>query len=135
MTALHAGDAVVSVLGSPFYLAVKGVTCAASAAVAMPVAALAALSESYFAPEVRRDLDDGIKKNCGPPYRLGPSRAVQVESAVDASQTTAPVTAPEASPGVSVIPPLAQVLDLPLETPRTEEAPEPAGKPIKLFSK
>ena len=73
---LHPGDAVVSALGTPFYLAFKSVTCVVSAAIAAPVAGIAALSDSHFAPEIRRGLGDGINENCGPPYGAQPlSRA------------------------------------------------------------
>ena len=76
MTVLHPGDAVVSALGTPFYLAFKSVTCVLSAAIAAPVAGIAALSDSHFAPEIRRGLGDGINENCGPPYGAQPlSRA------------------------------------------------------------
>jgi len=68
------GDTVVSAIGTPFYLVFKGVVCVASVAIAAPVAAVAALTESRFAPEIRRDLGDGVSKNCGPPYVLTPSQ-------------------------------------------------------------
>jgi hypothetical protein len=67
---VHPGDAAVSVVGTPFYLAFKGVTCAMSAVIAAPVAGIAALSESRFAPQIRESLGDGLKQNCGPPYAL-----------------------------------------------------------------
>jgi hypothetical protein len=87
MTVLHPGDAVVSALGTPFYLAFKSVTCVVSAAIAAPLAGIAALSESHFAPEIRRGLGDGINENCGPPYVLSPYRAVPVEPTADVPGT------------------------------------------------
>jgi hypothetical protein len=78
---LHPGDAAVSVVDTPFYLAFKGVTCAMSAVIAAPVAVVTALSESRFAPEIRESLGDGLKQNCGPPYALSPYRVVSVERA------------------------------------------------------
>jgi hypothetical protein len=141
MTVLHPGDAVVSALGTPFYLAFKSVTCVLSAAIAAPVAGIAALSESHFAPEIRRGLGDGINENCGPPYVLSPYRAVPVEPTADVPETTAPGKAPGASSGVPDVPVLPQSLDPSAgpppdhsAAPTTEEAPEPAaGEPI-VFS-
>jgi hypothetical protein len=74
----HPGDVAVSVVGTPFYLVFKSVACVASVAIAAPMAGLAALSESPFAPEVRRGLGDGVNQNCGPPYALSPYRVVSV---------------------------------------------------------
>jgi hypothetical protein len=68
-------------VGTPFYLLFKGVVCVASVAVAAPVAAVAALSESYYAPIARRELGDGVGKNCGPPYVLSPARVASTEPA------------------------------------------------------
>jgi hypothetical protein len=52
-TVVHPGDAAVSVVGTPFYLVFKSVACVASVAISAPLAGLAALSESPFAPEVK----------------------------------------------------------------------------------
>jgi hypothetical protein len=71
-TVLHPGDAALSAVGTPFYLVFKSVFCVASVAIAAPVAGIAALSESRFASEARRDLGDGVSQNCGPPYALRP---------------------------------------------------------------
>jgi hypothetical protein len=76
---IHPGDAVVSALGTPFYLVFKGVVCVASVAIAAPVAGLVALSDSRYAPEVQASLGDGVSQNCGPPYVLRPYRTVSVE--------------------------------------------------------
>jgi hypothetical protein len=79
--AVHPGDAVVSAVGTPFYLVFKGVVCVASVAIAAPVAGLVALSDSRYAPEVQESLGDGVSQNCGPPYVLRPYRTVSVEPA------------------------------------------------------
>ena len=76
LTAVHPGDAALSVVGTPFYLVFKGVLCTASVALAAPVAAVAALTESRSAVWGRRELGDGVAHNCGPPYVLSPYRAV-----------------------------------------------------------
>jgi hypothetical protein len=91
-TVAHPGDAAVSAVGTPFYLVFKSVFCVASVAIAAPVAGIAALSESRFASEVRRDLGDGVSQNCGPPYVLSPYRTVSVKAGPEVS------TGPEASP-------------------------------------
>lgn len=78
---VHPGDAVVSALGTPFYLVFKSVVCVASVAIAAPVAGLTALSDSRYAPEVQATLGDGVSQNCGPPYVLRPYRTVSVEPA------------------------------------------------------
>jgi hypothetical protein len=148
MTVVHPGDAVASVLGTPFYLAFKGVTCAVSAAIAVPVAGIAALSESYFAPAIQRGLGDGINQNCGPPYVLSPYRVVSVEPKADVPETPAPeqptgvpdVPAPPRSPA-----PGTPKMSMPAQPPKsppdysaapmTEQVLEPAaGGPIKLFN-
>ena len=138
MTVLHPGDALVSALATPFYLAFKSVTCVVSAAIAAPVAGIAALSESHFSPDIRRGLGDGINENCGPPYVLSPYRALPVEPTADVPETTAP----GASSGVPDVPVLPQSFDPSAGPPpdysaasTTEEAPEPAsGGPIVLFN-
>jgi hypothetical protein len=76
---MHPGDAAVSAVGTPFYLVFKGAVCVASVAIAAPVAAIAAMSESRHAPVARRELGDGIAQNCGPPYVLSPYRVVSSE--------------------------------------------------------
>jgi hypothetical protein len=82
---VHPGDAALSVVGTPFYLVFKSVVCVASVAIAAPVAGIAALSESRFASEARRDLGDGVSQNCGPPYVLSPYRAVPVDAVPEVS--------------------------------------------------
>jgi hypothetical protein len=95
----------------------------ASVAIAAPVASLAALSESRFAPESRRELGDGVNQNCGPPYVLSPYRTVPAASA------------PEVSKGPEALQesPLAAAPEPPV-VPTPEEPPAPAaGGPIKLL--
>ena len=76
---VHPGDAVVSAVGTPFYVVFKGVVCVASVALAAPVAGFAALSDSRLVPEVQTTLGDGVSQNCGPPWVLRPYRTVSVE--------------------------------------------------------
>ena len=66
-----AGDVVLSALGTPFFLAFKVPVCVASAALAAPVAGLAALAPDRR-HETRRKLGEGLEHNCGPPYVLTP---------------------------------------------------------------
>jgi hypothetical protein len=154
MAVIHPGNAAVSVLGTPFYLAFKGATCAASAAIAVPVAGIAASSNSHFAPEIQRGLGDGINQNCGPPYVLSPYREVSVKPTSQVPETPAPGPPPApplASPDIPAPPrslhrapgtaeesmlaqPPPSAPDHP--APPIEEVLEPAaGGPIKLFNK
>jgi hypothetical protein len=150
---LHPGDAAVSVVGTPFYLAFKGVTCAMSAVIAAPVAGVTALSESRFAPEIRESLGDGLTQNCGPPYALSPYRLVSVERAPPVPRAPAPGKPSGPPSGASRLPsPLRPVEPAlgPPPIPPPAHPPEPpvdhsgasstdafaeraAGRPIKLF--
>jgi hypothetical protein len=122
-TVLHPGDAALSAVGTPFYLVFKSVFCVASVAIAAPVAGIAALSESRFASEARRDLGDGVSQNCGPPYALSPYRTVPVEAVPEVS----------ADPEALHEPPLAAALEPP-PAPAPEELPAPAaGGPVELL--
>jgi hypothetical protein len=80
---VHPGDAVVSAVGTPFYVVFKGVVCVASVALAAPVAGFAALSDSRLVPEVQTTLGDGVSQNCGPPWVLQPARRVAVAEPSD----------------------------------------------------
>jgi hypothetical protein len=94
---MHPGDAAVSAVGTPFYLVFKSAVCVASVAIAAPVAAIAAMSESPHAPVAREELGDGIAQNCGPPYVLSPYRVVSSEPLPEL--TSPPLAAaPEALP-------------------------------------
>jgi len=144
---VHPGDAVTSVLGTPFYLAFKSVTCAVSAAIAAPVAGIAALSESYFAPAIQRGLGDGINQNCGPPYVLSPYREITVKTPEPGPSPERPSGVPDVlAPPRSLDPaPRTPKMSTPAQpsksppdhsaAPMIEEVPEPAaGGPIKLFN-
>jgi hypothetical protein len=148
-TAVHPGDAAVSVLGTPFYLVFKGTVCAASAVIAAPFAGLVALSESPFAPEARRELREGLDHNCGPPYVLSPYREAAIAPPAEAPKAPAreppeePPTADPANPAPSKSAlPRTSMLEQPLQSPPDQALPptlddvfEPgAGAPIKLFS-
>lgn len=119
--AVHSGDVAVSVIATPFYVAFKSVLCVASLAAAAPVAGVAVLSESRFAPKVRRDLSESVSQNCGPPYVLSPYRVVS--------------TAPR--PAVREAPPQAQ---LPAPVPKEQSmqtldqhSAAAAGGPTEFF--
>jgi hypothetical protein len=153
VTVVHPGDAAVSVVGTPFYLAFKGVACAVSAVIAAPVAGMAALNESHSDPKIREGLGDGLSRNCGPPYILSPYRVVSVEptpnvpkmsaprqlqeSPTGASEVPAPPQSLEPAAGIPEMPTPAQPPEPPVEysaAPMSEEFPEPAaGGPIQLF--
>jgi hypothetical protein len=121
-TVIHPGDAGLSVVGTPFYLVFKSVFCVASVAIAAPLAGIAALSESRFAPEARRDLADGVSQNCGPPYVLSPYRTGSVNAGPEGS----------AGPKASPTPPSAAAPEPPaVSTP--EEPASPAGGPVELL--
>lgn len=65
----------VSAVGTPFYIAFKIPVCAMTIAIAGPIAGMAGLagpSENAASHDVRLDLDDGLMRNCGPPYVLVP---------------------------------------------------------------
>jgi hypothetical protein len=151
-TMVHPRDAPVSVAGTPFYLAFKGVTCAVSAVIAAPLAGISAVSESRFAPEIREGLGDGLRQNCGPPYVLSPYRVVSVEPAPDVPRMPPPRQPPPPR-GTSDFPPALRSLepalgppDMPTPAhpseppahlswePLTDASPQPwAGGPIELF--
>lgn len=63
----------ISVIGTPFLIAFKIPTCVASILLAAPIAGASQLGdpgEDFYEPGLRRDLDDGLIQNCGPPYVL-----------------------------------------------------------------
>ena len=69
-----AAGAVVSTIGTPFLLAFKIPLCAATLALAGPSAGALELT-GYERPtnlELRRELDDGVRRNCGVPYVVTP---------------------------------------------------------------
>lgn len=83
---VHPGDAALSVVGTPFLIAFRGVVCVASLAVAAPVAAVAAVvPERPAYPETQRSLGDGLASNCGPPWVISPYRWVRVDTPPPAS--------------------------------------------------
>jgi hypothetical protein len=64
----------VAVVGTPFALAFKTVICAASLAIAAPIAGLLVLDPDPYS-EGHAILGDGIANNCGPPYVVSPHAA------------------------------------------------------------
>jgi hypothetical protein len=65
-----AGDTFISIVGTPFLIAFKIPVCAASIAIAAPIAGAAALTPE--SRETQRALGAGLASNCGPPYVLSP---------------------------------------------------------------
>jgi hypothetical protein len=64
----------VSIVGTPFALAFKTAVCAASLAIAAPIAGLLVLDPDPYS-EGHDILGDGIANNCGPPYLVSPYSA------------------------------------------------------------
>lgn len=126
-TVLHAGDTVVSVIGTPFYLVFKGLACGASALVAAPVTGLAALSDSRFAPAIQDDLADGLARNCGPPYVLSPYRVVAAEPTLDVPPGPAPPPEPPSNIPEAPAPP--QSIEPTAGPPETPTPPQPLAPP------
>jgi len=65
----------ISVVGTPFLIAFKIPTCVVSVAIAAPLAGASQLAEPspvIDPPSLRRDLDEGLIHNCGPPYVVAP---------------------------------------------------------------
>jgi hypothetical protein len=64
----------VAIVGTPFALAFKTVVCAASLAIAAPIAGILVLDPDPYS-EGHEILGDGIANNCGPPYVVSPYAA------------------------------------------------------------
>jgi hypothetical protein len=62
---------VLNTVGTPFYAVGKGVTCVASAVVAVPVAGAAQLLGRPSDQELQQQTYQGVGRTCGGPYRLG----------------------------------------------------------------
>jgi hypothetical protein len=65
----------ISVVGTPFLIALKIPVCVGSIAIAAPLAGASQLAESNSVIDeygLRRDLDEGLVHNCGPPYVVTP---------------------------------------------------------------
>ncbi len=68
----NAGDVFVAVTGTPVLIATKIPLCAATAAMAGPIAGITALSDGGDARDAERGLGDAVDRNCGTPWRLTP---------------------------------------------------------------
>jgi hypothetical protein len=68
----HPGDVLVAVIGTPFYLVFKAVTCAGTLVIAPPVSALVALTDRDDRASIRRTIDEGTSQNCGGSWILTP---------------------------------------------------------------
>jgi ABC-type uncharacterized transport system permease subunit len=55
----------LDVVGTPFYVVLKGATCVASAVIAAPAGALVSLSTSPERHEALTEFDQGLDHNCG----------------------------------------------------------------------
>jgi hypothetical protein len=65
-----ASTTVLSIIGTPFLIALKIPICAATLAVVAPAAGI---SETVTdGAQARRVFADGLSSNCGPPYLLSP---------------------------------------------------------------
>ena len=66
----------ISVVGTPLLIAFKIPTCVASIVIAAPLAGASQLAESPWSaidqPQLRRNLDDDLNRNCVPPYAVTP---------------------------------------------------------------
>ena len=65
-----AGATFLSVIGTPFLIAFKIPVCAATLAIAAPVAGVAQIAGpgSGDGTDLKAALVDGVAQNCGPPY-------------------------------------------------------------------
>lgn len=66
------GDTLVTVVGTPVFIALKIPVCLASVVIAVPIAGVSGLVPNDGAKETQRDLGTGLAQNCGPPYVLTP---------------------------------------------------------------
>ena len=64
----------VAIVGTPFALAFKTAICAASLAIAAPIAGILVLDPDPYS-EGHAILGEGIANNCGPPYVISPYAA------------------------------------------------------------
>jgi len=62
----------INTLGTPFLIAFKIPVCAATVALAAPLAGATALAPAYHSGVIRAELDESVRQNCGPPYWLYP---------------------------------------------------------------
>ena len=65
-------ETFVTAIGTPAFLILKVPTCVGSVLIAAPTAAITGLAPTAQARDIRRDIDDGLRYNCGPPYVLQP---------------------------------------------------------------
>lgn len=72
MSQSPAGNAAVSVVGTPFLIVFKTATCALTLAVAAPAAGILALGVDPYHQGFDY-LGSGVAHNCGPPYILTPT--------------------------------------------------------------
>ncbi|MFO1037367.1 MAG: hypothetical protein U1E45_11020 [Geminicoccaceae bacterium] len=73
MAAERRGGDVVAVIGTPFYMLFKGVTCVATVAVAAPSSALLGVTTRRNRYEEQSTLQYGIGHNCGGDWTLNPT--------------------------------------------------------------
>ena len=70
----NGGRVFLSIVGTPFLLALKIPVCAATIAVAAPLAGVSEISgpATPDGVDLRNNLGDGLGSNCGPPYVVNP---------------------------------------------------------------
>ncbi len=66
------GRTALSIIGTPFLIALKIPVCVATAALAAPLAGAAQLARTTQGAQVNDALSDGLEMNCGPPYVVAP---------------------------------------------------------------
>jgi hypothetical protein len=71
-SAPNGNERFVTTVGTPFFVALKAPFCIATVAIAAPLAGVSGFAPIERARQLRRDLDDGLTQNCGPPYVLTP---------------------------------------------------------------
>ena len=65
-------QSAISALGTPFLIAFKIPVCAATVALAAPLAGATGLTPTNDSHIIRAELDESVRQNCGPPYVLAP---------------------------------------------------------------
>ncbi|HZT51964.1 MAG TPA: hypothetical protein VFA22_08525 [Stellaceae bacterium] len=68
------GPSFLSIIGTPFLIAFKIPVCAATVAVAAPLAGLSEIptTADTEGSDMRRQLEYGVNSNCGPPWVVSP---------------------------------------------------------------
>lgn len=62
--------AILSGAATPVFVVLKAAVCAATVVIAIPGAAILGLTDEAYETRGREDLDEGLARNCGPPWAL-----------------------------------------------------------------